>query len=597
MILDLALSDINNIISNPDRKIGSLRHPSYMENYQDWKKWRITYEGGRKFINRYLKSLNTREDIADFDARKELTYSPSFAKSEVNNVKDAIFQRISDVTREGGSESYQDAVLGLNGGVDLKNSSMNSYIGREILTELLPIGKVGVFIDMPVSSGVTLADQIYDRPYIYTYKAEDILNWVVDYAPGGLVFKSLLLRDYYFEIDEGTGLPLEVKVRYRLMWLREGVVLTQFFDEDSNPIDRAGFPGVDIQIIDLPRIPFVLFELPQSLLSDVADHQIALLNLESSDVNYILKSNYPFYAEQFDPRADALYTRSPSPDGGVQIVKPGQSQDSVTAKNYEIKVGAAKGRRVPKGLEYPTYISPPTDPLRASMEKEDRIINNIKQLTKQSVTNLAPRVASAESKSYDERGLEAGLSAIGLELEQGERQIANFWVKYENLRNPQPTVTYPQKYSLKTDKERREEAKELIKDSSPIASLTAKKEAQKRAIAIVLGPEVSRETLEKMQAEIDSSEIIYSDADELAKDIEQGVIDLKTVAKAKGYPDDAVEKAAQDHADRVKRISESQAQARGTPELGGLGNASKFEKEESSGDAVAQADPTRGAGK
>jgi hypothetical protein len=48
-------------------------------------------------------------------------------------------------------------------------------------------------------------------------------------------------------------------------------------------------------------------------MEDIADYQIALMNLESSDINYMLKSNFPFYVEQYDPRAEMNFGR-PAPD-------------------------------------------------------------------------------------------------------------------------------------------------------------------------------------------------------------------------------------------------------------------------------------------
>ena len=53
----------------------------------------------------------------------------------------------------------------------------------------------------------------------------------------------------------------------------------------------------------MTRIPFVLLDIGDSMIKDVVNHQIALLNLGSSDVNYALKSNFPFYIEQKDQRA------------------------------------------------------------------------------------------------------------------------------------------------------------------------------------------------------------------------------------------------------------------------------------------------------
>ena len=57
----------------------------------------------------------------------------------------------------------------------------------------------------------------------------------------------------------------------------------------------------------------------------------------------------------------------------------------------------------------------------------------------------------------DNQGLEAGLSYIGLVLENAERQIAEHWAAYEE-RNPLKrqiaTIKYPDVYSLKTDADR-----------------------------------------------------------------------------------------------------------------------------------------------
>ena len=66
----------------------------------------------------------------------------------------------------------------------------------------------------------------------------------------------------------------------------------------------------------------------------------------------------------------------------------------------------------------------------------------------------------------DNSGLEAGLSYIGLVLEGAERRIADYWAAYEE-KNPAkrqlPVIEYPDRYSLKTDDDRIEEAGKLSK--------------------------------------------------------------------------------------------------------------------------------------
>ena len=42
--------------------IVEVRHPSYLSSLLDWRKWRITYNGGEYFRKLYLKKFSKRED-------------------------------------------------------------------------------------------------------------------------------------------------------------------------------------------------------------------------------------------------------------------------------------------------------------------------------------------------------------------------------------------------------------------------------------------------------------------------------------------------------------------------------------------------------
>jgi hypothetical protein len=230
------------------------------------------------------------------------------------------------------------------------------------------------------------------------------------------------------------------------------------------------------------------------------------------------------------------------------------------------------------------------------MKKQDELKADIRTLIKLAVAQLAPKLASAESKGFDERSLEAGLSAIGMELEHCERRIAAHWTAYEDKSGKQPTVIYPKRYDLRSDEDNRKEAKELRESAKAVPSTTFRKEAMKRVATINVGNEVSLETLQKIHEDIDKAEIIIVDAQELKDDIEVGIIDLESAAKAKSYPANAVEKAKKDHAERAARIAESQAQARGVTDMAGLANASRNEKQETTEDITVK-DNTRGGAK
>ncbi len=569
--------------------ITSLRHPIYQASLQEWEKWRLTYRSKEEFRDKYLKKFSKRESQPEFQDRKSITYVPAFAKGAVNEVKDSIFQRLVEVRRNGGPKSYEDAIVGNEGGVDLMGSTMDAYLGSEVLPELLSMGKVGVYVDAPEDRGLTLADK-KGHPYLYMYRAEDILNWVWKSTGDTQQFKSLMLRDTINEIDEHTGLPKAASVRFRYYWIDpNGQVWCQFFNIEGKPVNKRGDIESSPTLLSTTKIPFVLLELTGSLMEDVADYQIALMNLESSDLSYSLKSNIPFYVEQYDPISESPHLRTPGldtdhetdPDGGEQT-------DAQTAKDEEIQVGTSNARRYPKNTNQPAFINPSSEPLVVSMAKGQQMKADIRLLVKLTVQNLAPRRASSDSKKKDDRSLEAGLSAIGMTMEVAEKQIAVLWSQYEETKEI-AEIRYPDSYDLKTDEDRRKET-EALSETLNYPSITYKREATKRIVENLMGHSLSKDTLEKIHAELDKQVVFTNDPDEMHDDIKAGLLSLETAAKAKQYPKEEVAKAAKDHAERVARIVESQASARGASDLAGGADAASEEKSGATADPNAKAD-------
>ena len=538
--------------------IDTITHPKYDEETDDWKKFRLTFEGGEAFKREYLKKFSIRETHIDFSARLAMCHVPAHAKAAVCDIKNSIFQRLVDVERLKGPPSYQDVITGSNRGVDLQGNSMTGFVGRRILPELLSMRKVGVFVDKPIiPEGASRAITKNVRPYIYVYQAEDIRSWTDD-TFGNL--QVVLLRDRTDEIDE-NGLVVNQLEEYRLLTLTESGVQVQFFNTQGEEIIEKGI------LLNLPEIPLVRFELSASLLKDIADYQIALLNMGSSDVNYSLKSNFPFYTEQFSPAAEMAAIKSPD--------QTGEKLESNTSGGKTVNVGVTQGRMYPKGLDRPDFIHPSSEPMNASMSKQAELREEIRQLVNLALTNIEPRRASAESKAIDMQSLEAGLSYIGLELEYGEREIGRIWAAYEG-RSEQPTITYPRSYSLRSDEDRLTEAGQLRKLLDATPSIEYQKVLAKDIIKITVGHKVDEEELKSMHAEVDKSKIVQTDSKTIISDMEAGLVTAKTASELRGYPDGEAEKAAKETDERMALRAESQAQARG---LGGEDpNASKNEK-------------------
>lgn len=548
------------------------RHPMVLNAANDWLLWRQTYRGGAEFREAYLERFSNREDQADFLSRKKMTPIPNYAKAALNDVRNSIFQRMRDIVRRGGSESYHRAITGLDLGVDRRGSTMDAFFGVKLLTELLTMGRVGVYVDAPVTPDVpTLKDVVDARPYLYKYDVEDILNWSAANSENPSEFKSVLLRDTTLQMDQTTLLPTATVQRYRLMWIDDntGLVNLQFYDLERTPVGPDGLPSGPIEL-QLTRIPFVLLDIGDSLLNDVAYHQIALLNLGSSDVNFTLKANFPFFVEQRDMRAVGSHLKVAANADGTASAGGQGSADT------DIKVGVTHGRAYDKGMNAPEFINPSSEPLIASLQLQNKLEADIRKLINLAVTNLSAR-ASAESKAKDSEGLEAGLSYIGLVLQGGEQQVAEHWAAYEHRDVKQrsvATIKYPDQYSLKTDEDRINESEKLSNLMYAVPGRTVKRELSKMIVASLLSGKVHVDTIATIEREIDEAPYTTSNPEIINKAKENGLVGEKVASQALGFNDDEYLQAREDHVARIKRIAETQSLNSGDPASRGVDDLS-----------------------
>lgn len=542
-------------------RIIDTRHPSYINDMMYWEDWRECYDGGAGYVDRNLRKFSERETDADFSTRKFFTPIPSYAKAAVNDIRNSIFQRLRDVTRRDGSQTYMRAAAGEIGGVDNNGASMQQFIGIDVLTELLVMGRVGIYVDMPRLNGETLADVGNKRPYVYYYPIEDILSWSVSDPGSPGEFKAVLLRDrgvdYNATYIGGIELPSGTYTRYRMMWLDEntGKVKMRLFDEDNYQINLDGDKSVADINLELDRIPFAMASINGSVLKDVYKHQIALLNLGSSDVSYALKANFPFYTEQKDMRAVGDHLKKTVSDDGT-------TQAGDNKPGGDVRVGVSHGRTYDLKAERPGFIHPSPEPLNASIALQEKLEDDIRKLVNLEVQNkMGSRASSAEALKMSDQGLEAGLSFIGLVLEGVERNIANFWSSYENKNKNKrqvATVKYPDRYSLKDDGDRILEAKSLSDLMYSVPGKTVKQELAKNIVTTLLSGRVSVERIDEIFTEIEEAEYTTSSPEVIIRAHEAGLVGEQTASIALGFDKDEYLQAREDHVDRATRVLEAQ---------------------------------------
>lgn len=576
----------------------AIRHPDFLFDATEWAEWRETFKGGKQYRERFLKKWSNRESASDFALRKFCTPIPTFAKAAILDIRNSIFQRLEDVNRNGGSQTYRKAIEGEAAGVDREGSSMNTFIGIDLLTELLVMGRAGVYVDAPNIRPTTLAQQDMVgplAPYCYVYRIEDILSWTLDERESPGTFKAVLLRDHVVKYNtEFADIPLPEgrETRLRLVWKDSatGKVRVKLFTDEPKEDQRVVIPLENADpdgavTLNLQIVPFVMPDIGDSLMSDIATYQHALLNLVSGDVNWQLQSSSPFLTIQRDLRSTGAHLKQPgqgnTPESGGQ-----------RAKDNEEQIGG-RGRYYDKDMERPDYIAPPTDPLIASMQLQEKLEDDIRKLVNLAVANKAgSRTESAEAKKLSSQGLEAGLSFIGLVLEHTEKLIAKYWAMYEPREKP-ATVKYPERYILKTDVERIEEAKELATLMDRIPSKKSRKALAKRIVMTLLGGQEDSETMSSMLTEIDRAGYTTGAVQDIIQAHTSGLVSDETASNALGFDGEAeIEQARKDRAARAQLtllaqtavsgqsgLTQIGAGARGVSEIDPNPDSAKDEKE------------------
>jgi len=189
----------------------------------------------------------------------------------------------------------------------------------------------------------------------------------------------------------------------------------------------------------------------------------------------------------------------------------------------------------------------------------------------------------------DNEGLEAGLSFIGLVLEGAERRIADFWSTYEEksvTKRAITTISYPDRYELKSEETRIDEATKLSKLLASVPSRKAKKEIAKNIVTTLFRGRATVETVEAIHKEIDEAKYTTSDLDTIIKAKEAGLCGDQTGSIALGFEDDEYLKGQKDRVKLATEIAEAQGiatagsdpAARGVPELSANPKAGTDEK-------------------
>ncbi len=503
-------------------------------NQADWREWRDCYAGGSHFRSEYLEQYDGKEETADYNRRERLTPIPTYAKKEINAVKNAVSQRLPDIIRREGSDKWQEAVRGVGRGIDLRGSSMNNYISQTLLAEMLIMGEVGVLVEAPelpkMERQLSKADIPKTfQPYLNMFAIEDAP--ILIEAPSDSVsdWAHVLLRSHKHEFNLKTG-KNDCVESFRYYWLDEARGgLVSIVSLDANGVENA--PQIHT---DLEAIPFVNFDIGGSLIADVCSHQITLLNMISADSSYAIDSNYSFL------------TRQRGNNNAGSHLTGGEGDDTV-------RTGSKRGLFYNKGMDRPGFIAPPTAPMKASLELRRELKAEVRELVRGAVADLG-----------DEGSIESGLASIGFVTQAAEQRCWDHYVAYEEKRPDQrkaitPSVQYPESWSMKTDEERIEVATKLLTLGMNVIGREAKEQAAVDAIDFLHRGKKTTEQIDAMKKAVKNSPIVIGDPQILISAKKEGILCVETAAVGLGAEEGEGERALADAAKRAEMVVAAQS--------------------------------------
>lgn len=498
-------------------KKSDIMSPTYKAETSDMKKFRITMNGGTTYISTYLYAYSLLEPADNFAYRQKLAVVPRYAMTAVQKIIDSLTAKMADVSRKSACDAYNTVVDGQGRGIDRRGSTMSSFIVKQILRELLCMKRVAIHVDREsLDPKASLMDSAELTPYCNVYACEDIRSWAYG-ADGEL--SSVLLRASVPILDPETTLPTGTESVYRVFTKNPTTNLVSFSEYKTvNGVEEEvrAFPT------ELTKIPVVIFELNQSLLQDIADMQIVLMNYDSWDT-VLMKYNFPILTKQKSTSKIMDLFKSANNPGATPFPsnQTGKEDESLKAQAAAAQVSAKEvygtnGSETVSpeailtyepSMERPDFISPSSLPLDVSMRKQDSIVKKIYETLALSYASIRGVYQSDTARTEAQTN---GLIAIAFELARGELEIAKIFCMYDNVDPATSSISYPRDFDSRTEKERVDEALNLAKLCDTMPSLSGKKAIMKRIVRNLVVNCVSTAELATILSEIDSCTTIVA---------------------------------------------------------------------------------------
>jgi Domain of unknown function (DUF4055) len=228
------------------------KHALYLQRQEQWQRCRDAYDGSDAIKARsttYLPQLTgqTKDEYAAYLLRA-MWYGAT------GRTVDGL---TGTITRKPGKIDVPTALDAHLDDITLSGTPLEVFI-KELLSEILKIGRGGVLVDM--GRDITVSDPLTTRPYWITYTAEQIINWRVETAFGKQQLIRVVLSEEYEVVDLTDPFVTTYQTRYRELTLDKGqyVVRLHTPTTDANGVQSYAVETVTpvVRGDALKEIPF-----------------------------------------------------------------------------------------------------------------------------------------------------------------------------------------------------------------------------------------------------------------------------------------------------------------------------------------------------
>lgn len=529
-------------------EVVKMRSPQFAAKKCEYEKWRLSYEGGDKYLDFAIRRYSKRETIPDWQERKKLSYNSNHTKRIVNNIRNSLAVKLPEVTRKGDA-GYLKIV---QEDIDGKKTSLNQFLALNVIPWLLVLERVFVYVDAPPKAENATKAEDDGQPYCWMIPNDRMLAWNKDDVTGKL--RSALIAESEDIIDPETLLVSKCVPRFRYVrYLKVGETFQGFTGEGVVVLimDKDGKIKKNDFIAELTQLPLAEFEIPCSLVEDIAQIQYSLTNIQSTDIQFLIKGNFPIFAKQIpaNKKLDPKLGNRKQPDDTVvrsQNREFDETDFDIGTTRKALATGIGSGITYEKDMVAPGFIAPPVANLQAAMAKEKDMEELIQLTADLAMTTLSIKALeqSGKSKEMDAIGRDAGLYYIGTVLEGGERVLAELITWFLGS-TTEAAIDYPDDYSDKSQDDRNTEVEGLQKLKTAVRSEVYQKTIDKRIAEVGCRLFTPTEDIEAIKTDIDGVPWFDESTERSAminQDVTAGVMSTTTGSEMRGL--DPVKEAA-----------------------------------------------------